>query len=200
MQCASVVLSSAAGQRNAHARARPRVIDRALSTRSSACDHRSSEQRRRNSVSGGSRARGRATAATAPRPARAGTTHAAATTAAPSKDSAGVTSPVRPAGAAPVICVTVQQHAARSDACGAGRFAFAPCARPAQQQAERTTPSYAQRYHDAVALAGASARASRTRTTRRTRLHHTHARAIACTGICQAREWSESLPPASFPA
>ena len=72
-----------------------------------------------------------------------------------------------PSEARLVTWVTVQQHAARIDVTGAGSF-FDGSDVVGQQQADRTIPSYAHRYQDAVAIDGTRTKVSRTTTMRRT--------------------------------
>jgi hypothetical protein len=78
-----------------------------------------------------------------------------------------------PSSALLVTCVTVQQHAARTDASCAGVFFLCGSAFVGQQQTERVLPSYAHRYQDAVAIDGTRSSVSRIRTTRRTCRHYT---------------------------
>src|SRR5205807_2504299 len=86
----------------------------------------------------------------------------------------------RSGGAVLVICVTVQQQAARNEASGAGAFLARSCVLVGQQQELRVVPSYMQRYQDAVATDGARTRTSRIRAMRRTRCCHLTRVAGAC--------------------
>lgn len=74
----------------------------------------------------------------------------------------------RAVGAVLVTCVTVQQQADRTTVSCAGTFCLCWAVSVGQQQEERVMPSYAQRYHDAVAIDGARTRTSKIGTTRRT--------------------------------
>ena len=157
-------------QREPHARA---WAVRALSMTSRACDHRSSEQRRENKVSGGSCARGRATG-TAARDEGAGTGTATASVTGVTSIHPDVTDWLaRSIGAALATWVTVQQHAARKTVSGAAGPCFDWPLWVVQQHAERVTLSYMHLYQDAVTLDGTRARTSKIGTTRRTRANHT---------------------------
>jgi hypothetical protein len=80
-------------------------------------------------------------------------------------------------GALLVMCVTVQQHAARSDGPGVAGFLWGS-GFVGQQHAERTTPSYVHRYQDAVAIDGATTKVSRITTMRRTSRNYTRLAAM----------------------
>jgi hypothetical protein len=71
-------------------------------------------------------------------------------------------------GALLATCVTVQQHAARIDVFGAGALLLCGSGFVGQQQADRLTPSYAHRYHDAAVIDGARTNVSRITMMRRT--------------------------------